>query len=230
MRFFFFFPSFSKLFWVTVSEIALFKEEWFWHIFVCSDDEMFCAKVVWFSALWNVFLVFLWPGFESDRLDVWFKTWCKETKKTFWTSWIFELLNFFCLRNKLEWSIASLAFSPSAAVDSDLISQMLFCWIDFALIFLATWFFFLSFFFVFALNCFEIWTNIKLWKGCFGEHDWKYCNSCFQLFCLRLTRVLSQTVWTFDSCCKDAKTLFLKSCLWKCTDACFAFYFEFLIL
>ena len=48
-----------------------------------------------FFLLWAWFLFKFAAGFESDRFDVWFNTWCKEMKTTFSEELIFELLTCF---------------------------------------------------------------------------------------------------------------------------------------
>ena len=127
------FPLFLKFFVVTVLNVAMSQWEDSDVLLFDSDDGMFCAKDFWFSALCELcFHPRL--GFESDRFDVWFKTWCKEAETTFSEELIFEILTF-CVCGTSWSQLTTSAFwiktifdvwlkTPGCGADSDLVSQI----------------------------------------------------------------------------------------------------------
>ncbi len=119
-----------------------------------------CESCLIFSSLWTLFACSC-AGFESDHLDVWFKTWCERAKTTFSEELIFELLTFFVCgtswsEHKKSGVLNQNIFdvwlkTPVFDVHTDIVPQMRCFRIDFALVL----FFFDGFVFFFSLFSFE---------------------------------------------------------------------------
>ncbi len=101
----------------------------------CSVEGFLCEISLIFSSLWTLFSPHRFAGFESDRFDVCFNTWCKEAKTTFSEDLIFELLTIFVFGTSWSRAICCGVLNqnvfyvwlkaPSAAFDSNLVSQIL---------------------------------------------------------------------------------------------------------